>query len=64
MSFGFNPGQIYPLTSTHHGLLIIPKYTELLHHPVSPPKSWCVVGVLAQYGCRRIIQEDAVHWWW
>ncbi len=21
-------------------------------------------GVLAQYGCRRIIQVDAAHWWW
>ncbi len=30
----------------------------------SPPVSWCVVGVLAQYGCRRIIQVDAAHWWW
>ncbi len=25
----------------------------------SPPISWCVVGVLGQYGCRRII-----YWWW
>jgi len=25
---------------------------------------WCVVGVLAQYGCRHIIQVDAAHWWW
>ncbi len=24
----------------------------------------CVVGVLAQYGCCRIIQVDAAHWWW
>ncbi len=23
-----------------------------------------VVSVLTQYGCRRIIQVDAVHWWW
>jgi len=23
-----------------------------------------VVGVLAQYGCRRIIQVDAAHSWW
>ncbi len=30
----------------------------------SPPVSWCVVGVLAHYGCRRIIQVDAAHWWW
>ncbi len=30
----------------------------------SPPISWCVVGVLAHYGCRRIIQVDAAHWWW
>ncbi len=22
------------------------------------------MGVLAQYGCRRIIQVDAAHWWW
>ncbi len=29
----------------------------------SPPVSWCVVGVLAHYGCRRIIQVDAAHWW-
>jgi len=29
----------------------------------SPPVSWCVVGVLAQYGCRCIIQVDAAHWW-
>jgi len=26
----------------------------------SPPVSWCVVGVLAQYGCRRIIHVDAI----
>ncbi len=25
---------------------------------------WCVVSVLAHYGCRRIIQVDAAHWWW
>jgi len=30
----------------------------------SPPVSWCVVGVLAQNGCRRIIQVDAAHRWW
>ncbi len=30
----------------------------------SPPISWCVVSVLAQYGCRSIIQVDAAHWWW
>ncbi len=30
----------------------------------SPPVSWCVVGVLAHYGCRHIIQVDAAHWWW
>ncbi len=37
----------------------------MLHHSVSsPPISWCVVGVLAHYGCRRIIQVDAAHWWW
>ncbi len=30
----------------------------------SPPVSWCVVGILAQYGCRHIIQVDAAHWWW
>ena len=30
----------------------------------NPPVSWCVVGVLAQYGYRRIIQVDAAHWWW
>ncbi len=30
----------------------------------SSPISWCVVGVLAHYGCRRIIQVDAAHWWW
>ncbi len=36
-----------------------------LHHFVSsPPVSWSVVGVLVHYGCRRIIQVDAVHWWW
>ncbi len=23
-----------------------------------------VVGVLAHYGCRHIIQVDAAHWWW
>ncbi len=23
-----------------------------------------VVGVLAHYGCRRIIQVNAAHWWW
>ncbi len=40
-------------------------YTDWLHHSVSsPPISWCVVGVLAHYGCRRIIQVDAAHWWW
>ncbi len=40
-------------------------YTDWLHHSVSsPPISWCVVGILAHYGCRRIIQVDAVHWWW
>ncbi len=33
-----------------------------LHSVSSPPVSWCVVGVLAQYGCRRIIQVDAAHW--
>ncbi len=26
--------------------------------------SWCVGGVLGHYGCRRIIQVDAAHWWW
>ncbi len=56
-------GQISPLASDHHGLLIIP-YTDWLHHPVSSSVSWCVVGVLAQYGCRHIIQVDATHWWW
>ncbi len=36
-----------------------------LHHSVSsPPISWCVVSVLAQNGCRSIIQVDAAHWWW
>ncbi len=30
----------------------------------SPPISWCVVSILAQCGCRRIIQMDAAHWWW
>jgi len=30
----------------------------------SPPINWCVVGILAQYGCRRIIQVDAAHQWW
>ncbi len=29
-----------------------------------PPVSWCVVGILAHYGCHRIIQVDAAHWWW
>ncbi len=28
------------------------------------PIGWCVVGVLAQSGCRRFIQVDAAHWWW
>ncbi len=22
------------------------------------------MGVVAHYGCRRIIQVDAAHWWW
>ncbi len=36
-----------------------------LHHFISsPPVSWCVVGVLAHYGCRHIIRVDAAHWWW
>ncbi len=40
-------------------------YTDWLYHSVSsPPVSWCVMGVLAQYGCLRIIQVDAAHWWW
>ncbi len=40
-------------------------YTDWLHHSASsPPVSWCVVGVLVHYGCRRIIQVDAAHWWW
>ncbi len=30
----------------------------------SPPVSWCVVGILEHYGCRRIIQVDAAHLWW
>ncbi len=30
----------------------------------SPPVSWCVVDVLAHYGCRHIIQVDVTHWWW
>jgi len=30
----------------------------------SSPVSCCVVGILAQYGCRRINQVDAAHWWW
>ncbi len=30
----------------------------------SPAVSWCVVRVLAHYGCRRIIHVDAAHWWW
>ncbi len=25
--------------------------------------SWCVVGVLVQYGCHHIIQMDTTHWW-
>jgi len=29
----------------------------------SAPVSWCV-GILSLYGCRRIIQVDAAHWWW
>ncbi len=28
------------------------------------PIGWCVVGVLAQSGCRCFIQVDAAHWWW
>jgi len=31
---------------------------------ITPPISWCVVGVLAQYGCLCIIQVDAAYWWW
>ncbi len=39
--------------------------TDCVHHSVSsPPISWCMGGVLAQYGCRRIIQVDAAQWWW
>ncbi len=54
-----------PLASDHHGLLTIPTSADWLHHSVSsPPVSWRVVGVLAYYGCRRIIQVDAAHWWW
>ncbi|XP_067287130.1 FAST kinase domain-containing protein 3, mitochondrial isoform X2 [Pseudorasbora parva] len=33
-------------------------------HSEDVHKSWCLVSVLAQYGCRRIIQVDAAHWWW
>ncbi len=51
------------LAFDHHGHLIIP-YTDWLHHSVSsPPVSLCVVGILAHYGCRRIIQVDAAHRW-
>ncbi len=28
------------------------------------PISWCVVGILAHFGCHRIVQVDAAHWWW
>ncbi len=38
-------------------IILVSPYTDWLHHFVSsPPVSWCVVGVLAQYGCRLIIQ--------
>ncbi len=60
-----HPGQICPLASDHHGLLTIPISADFLNHSVSsPPISWCVVGVLAQFGCWCIIQVDAAHWRW
>ncbi len=31
---------------------------------ITPPVSWCVLSVLAHYGCCHIIQVDAAHWWW
>ncbi len=36
----------------------------LLYYWIKYQLSWCVVGVLAHYGCRHIIQVDAAHWWW
>ncbi len=59
-----HPGQICPLASVHHGLLIIPIHWLASSLCLLSTCSWCVVGVLAQYGCRRIIQVDAAHWWW
>ncbi len=47
----------------HFGLYTDTPYTDWFHHSF-PPVSWCVVGFPAHYGCRRIIQVDATHWWW
>jgi len=39
-------------------------YTYItLQFPAKINTKTIVVGVLAQYGCRRIIQVDASHWW-
>ncbi len=54
-----------PIGLWHHGLLTISISADWFHHSLSsPPVNWCVVGVLAHYGCRRIIQVDAAQWWW
>ncbi len=61
------PIQYYhpPHSTLLTSLFIIPASITLIGFiTVFPPISWCVVGVLAQYGCRRIIQVDAAQWWW
>ncbi len=47
------------MTFTVEPAAISPCSPRPVHHSVSsPPVRRCVVGVLAQYGCRRIIQVD------
>ncbi len=54
---------ICPMTSDHHGLLIIP--IHWLASSLPPLHLYLVCGGRSvQYGCRRIIQVDAAHWWW